>query len=68
MVISRKSQNVELVKRHRLYSGMRNQGIGLTHEKSLDEICLIRIKEQVDEKKITVGAHRNTDCVEKYIY
>ena len=34
-------------------------------EKPLYEVCIVRIKEQVDEKRSTVGIPRNTDCVLK---
>jgi hypothetical protein len=34
-------------------------------EKPLYEIYLTRIKEQVDERRNTVGIHKNTDCLLK---
>jgi hypothetical protein len=32
------------------------------------EVCLIRIKEQVGEKRSTVGTHRYADCLLKNTY
>jgi len=32
-------------------------------EKSLYEVCFIRIKEQSVEKRSTTGAHRHADCL-----
>ena len=35
-------------------------------EKPMYEVCLIRIKNQVREKKSTIGTHKNTDSLLKY--
>jgi hypothetical protein len=37
-------------------------------EKLLYEVCLIRIKKQVVEKRSTVGIHRSVDCLEKHVH
>jgi len=37
-------------------------------EKPLYEVCLIRIKEKVGEKRSTFCAHRYADCLLKYTF
>jgi hypothetical protein len=38
-------------------------------EKPLYEVCLKRLKVEIDENRNTVGTHRNDDCLlKKYIH
>jgi hypothetical protein len=48
-------------------SGVKSSGYLLFFflEISLYEVRLVRIKEQIDEKRSTVGTHRSTNSVEK---
>jgi hypothetical protein len=56
-----------LVKEHHLYREREIKGSGsllfVFLEKPLVDICLVRIKEQVAEKRNTISTHRNVDVL-----
>ena len=55
-----------MVKEHHQYCGSGSEAsFRFFVEKPLYEIYLTRIKEQVDERRNTVGIHKNTDCLLK---
>jgi hypothetical protein len=55
------------VKGHHIYSEREIKGLCELPklENPLYEVCLVRIKEQVDEKRSTAVTHRNADCLLK---
>ena len=57
--------SIYVVKEHLLYSGTWNKKTLLACVRLSCEVCTIRIKEEVDEKRCTVGTNRNADCLLK---
>lgn len=65
---SQQNHTTYMVKEHHQYCGSGSEAsFRFFVEKPLYAIYFTRIKEQVDERKNTVGIHKNTDCFLKNI-